>query len=257
MTQMKNAALFASLIAVLPMTAAAQSSPSLSFSAGLGGQISPDYFGSDDYSAGVAGGFSFGHLRMGALELGDPDPNAVSYGWRPRAAFRIVGARSSDDSPELSGLDDIDLSVELGGGIGYQAENFAAFADIRYGVIGHDSWVGEIGADAIFRPTDSLTLTAGPRALWGSEDYSATYFGVTPAEALASSSGFGAYAPGSGLVSYGLELGATYDLSEDWSLDGTLTWDQLTGDAADSPIVRDDTSFGVSLVLMRRFSFGY
>ncbi|MBY6202464.1 MipA/OmpV family protein [Maritalea mobilis] len=246
------------LVAVLvcmPFAAQAQSDFELSFSAGLGGQVSPDYFGSEDYSAGVAGGFQFGHLRLGGVEIGDPDPNATSYGWRPRGSFRFIGERTDDDSPELAGLDDVDFSVELGGGIGYTAQNFAAFADIRYGVIGHESFVGELGADAIFRPSQDLTLTVGPRMLWGSEDYTATYFGVTPTEAGASS--FSAYDPGAGLVSYGLEVGATYQLSNDWSLDGTLTWDRLAGDAADSPIVHSEDSFGVSLVLLRRFSFGF
>ncbi|QFT99312.1 MltA-interacting protein MipA [Roseovarius sp. THAF8] len=239
---------------LLPGTALAQSGPSLSFAAGIGGNYQPEYFGSDDYDAGVTGGFKFGHLRIGRLEFGDPDPNAVDLGWRPRGSLRLIGKRDSSDHVELTGLRDVDFSVEIGGGVGYTAENFQAFADVRYGVIGHESWVGELGADAIFRPSEDWTVTVGPRALWGSDDYASTYFGVTPAEATLSA--FPAYTPGSGLVSAGIEVGAQYELSRNWYLDGTLAWNRYVGDAADSPIVQDDDSFTASLVVMRRFNFG-
>ncbi|MCB1332181.1 MAG: MipA/OmpV family protein [Roseivivax sp.] len=249
-----NRLLFA-IVSLAPMGAAAESGAHFSFNAGLGAVVAPSYFGSDDYEVGPTGSFQFGHLKLGKLEFGNPDPDAVSLGWHPRGSLRVIGERSSADHSELAGLDDIDLSVELGGGIGYRAENFAAFADARYGVIGHQSWVGVLGADAIIQPDDKLTLTIGPRILWGSQDYTATYFGVTAAESAASA--FPVYAPGEGIVSAGLELGATYKLSQDWSLAGTLKWDRLSGDAANSPIVRDKDSYSFSLVLMRRFSLGY
>ncbi|MBY5989366.1 MipA/OmpV family protein [Roseovarius atlanticus] len=252
---MKYTFLIAAMAALLlPGTALAQSGPSLSFAAGIGGNYQPEYFGSDDYDAGVTGGFKFGHLRIGRLEFGDPDPNAVDLGWRPRGSLRLIGKRDSSDHVELTGLRDVDFSVEIGGGVGYTAENFQAFADVRYGVIGHESWVGELGADAIFRPSEDWTVTVGPRALWGSDDYTSTYFGVTPAEATLSA--YPAYAPGSGLVTAGIEVGAQYELSQNWYLDGTLAWNRYVGDAADSPIVQDDDSFTASLVVMRRFNFG-
>ena len=247
--------LLATALSLAPIIATADSGPALSFSAGLGANVAPEYFGSDSYGIGVTGGFDFGHLRIGGIEIGDPDPDAVSMGLQPRGSFRLIGARNTADYPELAGLDDIDLSVELGGGLGFRTDSFLAYADVRYGVIGHESWVAELGADFIFRPGADWTVTAGPRALWGSEGYTSTYFGVTSAEAA--SSAFTEYTPGDGFVSAGLEIGATYRISPDWSLDSTLAWERLTGDAADSPIVQDDDSVTFSLVLLRRFSFGY
>ncbi|WP_170067106.1 MipA/OmpV family protein [Roseovarius confluentis] len=250
---MKSTFLIAAMTCV-PGMALAQSGPSLSFSAGIGGIYQPEYFGSDDYEADVTGGFKFGHLKIGRLEFGDPDPNAVDLGWRPRGSLRVIRERDSSDHVELTGLRDVDFSLEIGGGVGYTAENFQAFADVRYGVVGHESWVGELGADAIFRPSDDWTVTVGPRVLWGADDYTSTYFGVTPAEAGLSA--FPAYAPGSGIVSAGIEVGAQYELSQNWYLDGTLAWNRYVGDAADSPIVQDDDSFQLSLIAMRRFNFG-
>ncbi|MBF9060266.1 MipA/OmpV family protein [Rhodobacterales bacterium HKCCSP123] len=247
--------LLTTALALAPMIAAADSGISLSFAAGVGGTVAPEYFGSDSYGAGVTGGFDFGHLRIGGIEIGDPDPDAVAMGLRPRGSFRLIGARNTADYPELAGLDDIDLSVELGGGLSYRTDGFLAFADVRYGVIGHESWVAELGADFIFRPGPDWTVTAGPRALWGSERYTSTYFGVTSAEAA--NSAFTEYAAGDGFVSAGLEIGATYQISPDWSLDSTLAWERLTGDAAASPIVQEDDGVTFSLVLLRRFTFGY
>jgi len=75
------------------------------------------------------------------------------------------------------------MSVELGGGVEYRARNFSAFADVRYGVLGHQSLVADFGADLIFQPAPDVTFRVGPRGLWGSQGYAGTYFGVTPAEA--------------------------------------------------------------------------
>jgi outer membrane scaffolding protein for murein synthesis (MipA/OmpV family) len=246
--------LLAAALSLAPMIATADSGPALSFSAGPGAKVAPGYFGSDSYGVGATGGFDFGRLRVGAIEIGDPDPDAVLMGLRPRGSFRVIGARTSADHPELVGLDDIGLSVELGAGLGYRADGFLAYADARYGVVGHESCVAELGADVIFRPGADWTVMAGPRALWGSEGYTSTYFGVTSAEAA--SSALTEYAPGDGFVSAGLEIGATYRVSRDWSLDGTLAWERLTRGAAGSPVVQDDDNVTVSLVLLRRFSFG-
>lgn len=245
---------FAFILSITPGMAAADPGFEFSFGAGGGGKVAPGYFGSDTYVAGATGGFDFGHLKLGGFEIGDPDPNAQKMGLSPRGSFRVIGARSSSDFAELTGLDDIEQSIEVGGGITYRTSSFVAFADVRYGVIGHEGWVADLGADVVLRPAQDLTVTLGPRILWGSDAYSNTYFGVTPAEAAASA--FTPYAPGAGLVSAGLEVGASYEISPGWSLEGTVGWERLTGAAATSPIVQARDGFKASLVVMRRFSIG-
>ncbi|MEL6913816.1 MAG: MipA/OmpV family protein [Pseudomonadota bacterium] len=237
----------------LALSAAAAQAETLAFSVGVGAQMQQDYFGSADDSVGPTGSFSPRYLRLGSVEIGDPDPNAVSLGFHPRGSFRFIGERTADDNAELAGLEDIDLSVELGGGVGFRSTGFQAFADLRYGVVGHESVVAEVGADAIARPVRDVTVTLGPRVLWGSEDFVETYFGVTPAEAGASS--FPAYDAGSGLVSAGLEANITYDFNTDWAVRGTATWDRFLGDAGDSPIVADEDAFGLSVQVIRSFAF--
>jgi len=48
-----------------------------------------------------------------------------------------------------------------------------------------------------------------------------------------------------------------YQVTPDWGVLGILRYDQLQGDAADSPIVQSKDQTSVSLMVTRRFSFGF
>ncbi|MDT8855342.1 MipA/OmpV family protein [Paracoccaceae bacterium Fryx2] len=229
----------------------------LSFTLGVGGQYAPSYFGSDSYEAAPTGKLSVQRLSLGPLQFGSADPYTEKLGFAPRGSFRIIGDRKAKDNPELAGLTDLKTSVEIGVGLGYEATDWRAFADLRYGVIGHESAVAEFGADWKAVSTPQFKLNIGPRLLYGSGRYNRTYFGVTAAESLAS--GLAPSTPDAGLVSAGIEIGASYDLGNAWALEGSLNYDRLRGDAANSPITdrgsRDQAS--ASLVLTRRFSLGF
>ncbi|RVT82810.1 MipA/OmpV family protein [Rhodobacteraceae bacterium CCMM004] len=257
----------AAALALAPVAAAAQESeaaaplvlstqsagPDLVFTLGAGAKLAPDYFGSSDYSIGPSGSFSFGYLRLpGGRSFGnlDTSPDASSFGLR--GSFRFVGERSAGDHPELTGLNKIDNTLELGLGVAYTSRNFDAFADMRYGFFGHEALVGEVGADFKLQPTDRLTLSLGPRVQIGSNKFNDTYFGVTAAESAAS--GLAAYNPSGGAVSAGIALGARYQFNDDWGIEGQVTWDRFTGDAADSPIVQqgDRDQYTISVGVTRR-----
>ncbi|WP_323004915.1 MipA/OmpV family protein [Pseudorhodobacter sp.] len=273
---MKITALAIVLVATAPLTAFAGSldtapdsvvavpvapvkAPKLAFTlrAGIGG--APAYFGAKDLKAGPDFSFSLNYLALpGGRSIGSTDPRAVSYGFAPRGSFRYIAKRSSKDDPELTGLNDVKASVELGLGLGYTQRNFEAFADVRYGAIGHHAWVGEIGANAVMHPTEQLTLRVGPRVFFGSRDYANTYFGVSAAEAAAVGSKFTTpYTAKGGALTAGLELGATYAINDTWGIDGAVRWDKYLGDAKSSPIVAQGKDNNVSLRIgvTRRFSF--
>lgn len=236
--------------------APAPAGPKFVFTLRGGVAAAPEYFGSDDYTAGPDLAFRFNFLDLGrGRSLGNIDPWADPLGFGIGGSFRYIAERDTSDFDELTGLDDVDAAVELGVSLRYGAENFAAFADVRRGFGGHEGWVGEIGADAILRPSDRLRLNMGPRLFFGDDAYSDTYFGVTPAEASAALS---AYDPDGGLVSAGVELGARYKLSDSWGLEGAVTWEKFMDDAADSPIVEQgsDDQWGIRFGLTRVFSFG-
>lgn len=229
------------------------------FTLGLGAQSAPTYFGSDETTIGPTGSFGFGSLNIGSLSFGGGDPNGIGF----KGGFRYIGERSGDDYAELTGLDDVDAALELGGGLTFTdtangtTDNWGSysFAEVRYGVVGHETWVAEIGSDLVYAPTRDLTLTLGPRLFGGTDDYSATYFGITQSEA--ESSTFPAYNAGGGILSRGLEASATYNVTDIWGITGTVTYEEFLNDAADSPIVQQGSSdqISASILLTRSFSF--
>lgn len=235
---------------VQPVTIAP--APKLAFTLRAGVSAAPAYFGAKDLKAGPDFSFSLNYLALpGGRSIGNPDPNAVSYGFAPRGSFRYIAKRSANDHAELAGLPDVKASVELGLGLGYTQRNFEAWGDIRFGAIGHHAWVGELGANAIMRPTDKLTLKIGPRVFFGDSDYANTYFSTVAAGS------FPAYTAKGGALSAGIEMGATYALNDTWGIDGAVRWDKYLGDAKDSPIVQQgkDNNVSLRLGLTRRFSF--
>ncbi|MCB1338876.1 MAG: MipA/OmpV family protein [Maritimibacter sp.] len=209
---------------------------------GPGVKFGPAYFGSADYGITPTGKFRFGD--------GPPRPGLSAHG-----AFRFVGARIAADHAELAGMEDVGYAVELGGGLGYEGEGFGLFADIRQGFFGHNAQLAEFGGDLKYAPSDRLSLSAGPRALFATAPYFDAYFNVTPAEAGASS--FAAYSAGPGIVSASAHFEARYALDDNWALIGTIDHEMFLGGAAASPIVQTGSAHQTSLglILTRKLSF--
>ncbi|SIS84339.1 outer membrane protein [Roseivivax lentus] len=259
MKTLTSVAVCAAVLSATMASAQSQASPgdpALSFTLRGGVSSGPAYFGSEDYEYGPDLGFRFHSINIGPLAFGDPDPQAPKRGLGLGGSFRYIGLRDASEHDLLTGLDDIDPAYELGLGLSYATQNFSAFADLRQGFGGHQGVVGEMGADVILRASDAVTLTMGPRALFGDAEFADTYFGVSGSEASALNP---AYDADGGLVSVGAEFVMTYQINEDWGIETGLTWDRYMNDAADSPIVengrRDD--LGARVGLTRNFQLGF
>lgn len=230
---------------------------SIAFTLGAGASVSPDYFGSDDYSIGPSGNGRLDYLKFGPLEIGSSRGVAqeVVEGFGLRGTARYIGSRKASDNSELRGLDNVDATLELGFGVGYDTRDWRVFGVGRYGFFGHESFVGQLGADAIFHPSDDLTVSFGPRADLGDADFMRTYFGVTGDEAVASNGRFSEFRPSSGFYSVGVKLQARYEVTGAWGVETTARYNRFIEDANDSPIVQQGSSndFGLSVVLTRSF----
>lgn len=240
--------------AVAPSAAQAQGF-GISGEIGFGGRVRQSYFGAEDYSISPRGRGSLEALTFGPISRGEPGVARDTEGFGLRGALRLVPGRSASDYAELAGLEDVPFSVEAGLGAAYETRNARLFADTRYGVIGHGAWVAELGGDVIYRPTNSMTISAGPRFFYGSDDYANTYFGVTAAEAGASA--FNAFDASGGLLSAGFEVRVDQRLNDDWSIQGELELSRFVNDAGASPITQEADHAIFSLTLARRFSFGF
>ncbi len=232
--------------------------PDLVLTVRAGVQVSPAYLGSDDYEVGPDFAARLDYIRFpSGFEYGSGRAVGFRTGWGLRGSARYLGERNSDDHDEIEGLDDVDWSFELGLGVGYEQRNWRAFTDVRYGFVGHNAWVGEIGADGIAYPLDGLTLTLGPRLSFGTDAFAQTYFGVTPEESTAS--GLDPYDASGGLLGAGVEFGARYLFNERWGVEGAASWNVLVNDAADSPVTAtgSEDQYQVRLGITRSVSLDF
>ncbi|MEL6642211.1 MAG: MipA/OmpV family protein, partial [Pseudomonadota bacterium] len=230
----------------------------------LGGSANsePTYFGSDESRTFLSPEIEFNRLKFGRFDLGGGD---VTDGLGFKGGFRFIRERTSDDGAELTGLNDVDAVLEIGGGLDLsdipdgvsQTWGSYAFAEVRYGVVGHEAFVAEAGADLIYAPTSQLAFRVGPRLFGGDDDYTATYFGVTAQEAVASE--FEAFDATGGVLSRGISARVNYEINENWGLEGAVTYQEFLNDAADSPIVQggsaEQTSISLSVTRALTFNF--
>ena len=86
--------------------------------------------------------------------------------------------------------------------------------------------------------------------------YNKSYFEVNPAQSAAS--GLPVYTPGGGLLSYGFNSSLTVPLSEHVMTTFVANYSQLTGEAANAPLVKDRgaTNQG-TLGLFLTYDFGF
>ena len=243
----------AAIGALAPAFASAQDGPEADREAGLNGfvaiglGVAPDYEGSDDYELIPIPVARLTYRGVG-LEIeglgGRVDVSPFDrIGFGPAFNYRM--GRDDVDDDRVDALEDVDDAVEVGGFLRFGQPVGLASADeavIRLDVLadvadGHSGILASASAAYTFRPIDDLGLTAGVSTSWMSEDYADAFFSVTPGGAAAS--GLPAFDADAGLRDVGLNLAATYALTERWGLIATGSTTFLLGDAADSPVVDD------------------
>lgn len=85
----------------------------------------------------------------------------------------------------------------------------------------------ELSVDFRLPITERLSLRAGASASWAAAEYVQAYFGVTAAQAAATT--FRAYTPKAGLRKAELSVGALYSLASQWKLQGSVAASLLRG----------------------------
>jgi outer membrane scaffolding protein for murein synthesis (MipA/OmpV family) len=97
-------------------------------------------------------------------------------------------------------------------------------------------------------------MSVDAKMTYADKDYSKAYFGVTAAGAAAS--GLPVYTASAGLTKAEIGLSARYLFSPNWGLNGRVAYGRLLGDAAKSPIVKQEGSanqFNATLGVLYRF----
>ena len=248
---------------VLACPAAAQDAPPegkepYRYRIAAGAQWTPRYPGADDLQPSVMPNFD--RVRGDTpFKFEAPDDgfgieiiNTNGFAFGPVGNFE--DARTAEDVG--AALPKVDFSIELGGVVKYElGDRFRLRGELRKGVTGHKGWIGNAGADLIFRDRDNWLFSVGPRITWSDNKYQDAWFSVAPADSAPS--GLPAFDAGGGIQAYGATASFMAQVSGPWGISTYAKYDRLTGDAADSPIVqvhgsRDQFSFGAALT----YTFG-
>lgn len=199
----------------------------------------PDYLGSDDYEVVPAGSLSLS--RPGAERGFTAPDDGVSFGLfnGDNLTAGVVGRWRSerDDDGDLRGFDKVDWAVEAGVfAVWWPDDWLRVRGEVRRGFGGNESWAATVGADAVYR-TGSWMFSLGPRVRWADDDFTRTYFEVTPLDAARSPFGIAAFEPGDDYWTVGALASVEYPTTRRWSILADIEYQRLSGDAADSPIV--------------------
>lgn len=209
---------------------------------GGGGSYAPDYEGSDDYefqpfpfASIVYDDFIF----VEGMSLG---ANLLNYeGLKAGPIARYSGGRDEDDNNALDGLGDVDDSIELGGFLKYELGIWSAAMTVTQDVGGgHEGMLAEMSTGVAVPLSDSVRSSIEASASWADSNYMETFFGVSGSQAL--KSGYDRYEADAGFKDIGITLGLDYMVTEAIGVSGRVQYKRLLGDAADSPIVKDEGS---------------
>jgi outer membrane protein len=224
--------------------------PELNF-AGLGVGAYPDYFGSSDerLGAGPLGRLSLGGSRFVRLTVTEVRVNLLddpNWQFGPVGLWRL--GRSDVKNSVVDKVHEIDGSVSLGLFGGYlwrDPQEFRRMAGASAWALGdvsnvYNGWTGGLNAYATQPVAKMVTLAGGAAFTYASSNYMDEYFGVTPADSLAS--GLPVYEAGSGARDARGWAVAMLHLSKQWHLGVGAMYARLMGDAADSPIVSREGS---------------
>lgn len=175
-------------------------------------------------------------------------------GWRAGPILRYAFERDEDGSSPfkiagnksnaLHGLGDVDGTWEPGGFVEYTWNEWSGKAELRQGINGHEGLIGDLSANYTKNIAPALNvsdrpviLSLGPRATLVSDDYNQAYFGVDAGQSARS--GLQPYSPDGGLLSYGAGAVTIVPITQTVSTTLFVSYERLSGDAADSPLVQE------------------
>jgi len=188
---------------------------------------------------------------LGAVVYDDNDFTvnvSLNYEW----------GRDESDSSDLKGLGDVDGAPTANLTLEYEVGPVTPFVGLTRHLGGTDSLEVSFGVETMIpvsvlmgqgsasgvaesddEDADGPAILAGISATWADDKYMKSYFGINSRQS--SRSGLSRYTAKSGLKSVDVELGFLYPVGESWTIQTMIEYVRLIGDAADSPISRDNS----------------
>jgi outer membrane scaffolding protein for murein synthesis (MipA/OmpV family) len=208
-------------------------------SLGIGAAVAPDYEGSNNYEISPVPDLEISwrdRVTLSGTSLSVAAISTAHVKAGPTASYEF--GRDHDDNKALKHLGNVGDSVELGGFITTTFDGWSVDLRLAQDVAnGHGGVIGQLSTSYTFPISEKLSVTATASTSWASRQYMRSYFGISDRQAA--KSGYDQYDAGAGIKDIGLAVDGTYSFDEHWSLDMTIAYSRLIGDAADSPIVKD------------------
>lgn len=165
-------------------------------------------------------------------------------------------------SKRLLGLGEIKSSAEFGvfghvvAGVPINLQIMKGAGDSKpdskdFSIKGHGGTRAELGVEIPWKITEQITLSFSPSLSWADKKYTQTYFGVTSAQAARSN--FKEYNAKGGIKSVNFGVGLNYQFDKNWSANAALSYSQLQGNAAKSPIIEKKSQPSAVLGVVYKF----
>lgn len=231
----------------------------------LGAGAAPDYSGSDDYevipfgAAQLATEQAIYQLQGPALKVDVFGP-ATNGKWVGGPVVKYGFGRDDVEDTAVDALPEIDDAVELGGYVGYRFQDVGAHnatltaqiegtADVAEG---HEGYTIQPQLTYAWRPCLNWFWNVSASASFGDDNYVDTFYNIDANGAAAS--GLPQYNKGdAGLYQGTLSVGSQYNFNQNWGLFSQVAATQLVGDAADSPLVENETGVRAGVALSYSF----
>lgn len=206
---------------------------------GIGLQIAPDFLGSSDHT--LTGALDFKASYKDIIFIENNKIGSILYKKRLLRAGIIgrasLGRRNDLVLADLQGLRDVDEAFEVGIFAGTSLYKLFLSAEAYFDVSGvHNGANVEAEIGYTYEFNSKFTVSPILGAVWGSDDYMQTYFGVDDAAGTS----FEPYKAGGGFYEMYAEVAMEHRLSKNWLVKGSMRFSDLVGSAAKSPIVRSD-----------------
>lgn len=207
------------------------------FVLGAGAIYKPEYEGSGKYKISpipVVSAVFFDRISI--------DPTGIGIKAYETGPFRFDvnlgydSGRKEDDADALRGMGDIDFGATIGGKASYSLGPAGFFVSVDKTIGGSDGLLAKAGATITQPLSEHFILGAEASATFADNKYMQSYFGVNSRQSARS--GYARYKAEAGIKSVDLSASATYLFDDNWLVKGEQSVGLLTGDAADSPIVK-------------------
>ncbi|MBM5572694.1 MULTISPECIES: MipA/OmpV family protein [Deefgea] len=221
---------------------------------GLGIAYAPEVMGGDVYEASPMGSLDLAH-RSGffiSTSKGVGWSYTVNPNWQ--AAIFLAPSEERKEKDQLTdhitfkGMGEIKAAAQAGLALNYIWGDLELSTTIFTGLANRNRGQQiKLGADYTAYGSEHFALILNGGLTASNADYQQRWYGVSAQQAK--QSGFKAYQAGSGLTLGSVGVTAIVPFSKELRLINSVSYNQLLGDAADSPLVKSKGSAAVSAFL--------